>query len=214
MYERLHERSTKLLEKEQRLWSKERDLKRQKDRLRFSSNLETEMAFYVHGLASSLLDLNLSLPVGLEGKPYLSLGLSRRINSRRRGVTRLSARGEAGSQAGGDENGPPGGFTGGALTEDSALNLNFLDESGSSSQPGHDRLLSGRSGPFLSPVWQSNHSASLPVVPPLSRLAQSGMNEDPKFSDPVFQQTMQEGQNATEGLALLTRQARPVEPER
>lgn len=70
LMEGLSDMQTLLEEKEFQLWEKEGLLEYQEERLMNSEDLELEMANYINEMAKSLLDHNMTLPAGLEDKPY------------------------------------------------------------------------------------------------------------------------------------------------
>jgi hypothetical protein len=70
LMEGLSDMQTLLEEKEFQLWEKEGLLEYQEERLMNSEDLELEMANYINEMAQTLLSKELSLPAGLEEKPY------------------------------------------------------------------------------------------------------------------------------------------------
>lgn len=70
LMEGLSDMQTLLEEKEFQLWEKEGLLEYQEERLMNSEDLELEMANYINEMAQTLLQKNISLPAGLEEKPY------------------------------------------------------------------------------------------------------------------------------------------------
>ena len=70
LMEGLSDMQTLLEEKEFQLWEKEGLLEYQEERLMNSEDLELEMANYINEMAQTLLQKNVSLPAGLEEKPY------------------------------------------------------------------------------------------------------------------------------------------------
>lgn len=70
LMEGLSDMQTLLEEKEFQLWEKEGLLEYQEERLMNSEDLELEMANYINEMAQTLLGKELSLPAGLEEKPY------------------------------------------------------------------------------------------------------------------------------------------------
>mmetsp|Transcript_2362 Transcript_2362/g.6881 ORF Transcript_2362/g.6881 Transcript_2362/m.6881 type:complete len:215 (-) Transcript_2362:279-923(-) len=83
IYDSLQARTELLASKEIELWKKEQELEEQREALNMLTNEETEMAGYISLLASRLLDSNLTLPKGLEDRPYLALDLAKRIRGGR-----------------------------------------------------------------------------------------------------------------------------------
>lgn len=70
LMEGLADMQTLLEEKEFQLWEKEGLLEYQEERLMNSEDLELEMANYINEMATILQSKNLSLPNGLQDKPY------------------------------------------------------------------------------------------------------------------------------------------------
>mmetsp|Transcript_31167 Transcript_31167/g.90594 ORF Transcript_31167/g.90594 Transcript_31167/m.90594 type:complete len:226 (-) Transcript_31167:904-1581(-) len=70
LMEGLDDMQTLLEEKEYQLWEKEGLLEYQEERLMNSEDLELEMANYINEMAKLLTDKNLTLPAGLQDKPY------------------------------------------------------------------------------------------------------------------------------------------------
>mmetsp|Transcript_26962 Transcript_26962/g.72391 ORF Transcript_26962/g.72391 Transcript_26962/m.72391 type:complete len:239 (-) Transcript_26962:1181-1897(-) len=70
LIEGLSDMQTLLEEKEFQLWEKEGLLEYQEERLMNSEDLELEMANYINDMAQTLIKANMTLPTGLDEKPY------------------------------------------------------------------------------------------------------------------------------------------------
>jgi len=81
VYNQLHDRGELLASKEKLLWEKELELQETRRLVSARAMLETEMAQYINIMAEDLVFLNLPVPSGLARRPYVSLGVSRRITS-------------------------------------------------------------------------------------------------------------------------------------
>lgn len=81
VYEHLHERTELLKSKEELLWEKEMQIEEAKELMSARSGIETEMAQYINVMAHQMLSLNMSVPVGLGRKSYITNRVSKLMNN-------------------------------------------------------------------------------------------------------------------------------------